>query len=177
MKKFFQITILSVCTIFALSSCGGDKKEAAHDHDEPMVYEEAMSEPQPGQAAEETVGNTLSIECTDQMRYTKNELKSAAGTVTLTLKHIGKMDKAVMGHNLVILKPGTDISDFSLKAADAKDTEFIPASEKDKVVAHTKLIGGGESDTIEFTIEKGTYDYICSFPGHSSIMKGKLVVE
>ena len=82
-----------------------------------------------------------------------------------------------MGHNLVILKPGTDITDFSIKSADAKATEFIPESEKSKVIAHTKLLGGGESDTIEFTLEKGTYDYICSFPGHSSIMKGKLIVE
>jgi azurin len=45
-------------------------------------------------------------------------------------------------------------------------------------VAHTKLIGGGESDTINFTItEPGTYDYICSFPGHLALMKGKLIVE
>ncbi|WP_256377550.1 plastocyanin/azurin family copper-binding protein [Pedobacter sp. L105] len=42
----------------------------------------------------------------------------------------------------------------------------------------TKLIGGGESDTIMFTInEKGTYDYVCSFPGHSALMKGKLIIE
>jgi len=175
MKNLFKFSILSVFTVFALSSCG-DKKEAGHDHEEQIVYDESTAEPQPG-AAEEPAGNTLSIDCNDQMQFTKTELKAAAGTVTLTLKHIGKMEKAVMGHNLVILKPGTAIADFSLKSADAKDTEYIPASEKGNIIAHTKLIGGGESDTIEFTIEKGTYDYICSFPGHSSIMKGKLIVE
>jgi azurin len=31
---------------------------------------------------------------------------------------------------------------------------------------------------IEFIApEKGTYDYICSFPGHFAMMKGKLIVE
>jgi azurin len=177
MKKLFKTAILSVFTVFALNSCSGDKKEATHDHNEQTVHEGSVNEPQPGETAEATAGNTLSIECNDQMQYTKNELKAAAGTVTLTLKHIGKMDKAVMGHNLVILKPGTDIANFSLKATDAKDTDYIPVTEKGNIIAHTKLIGGGEIDTIEFTIEMGTYDYICSFPGHSSIMKGKLVVE
>lgn len=180
MKKLFKITVLSVFTMFAFSSCGGDKKEAEHNHDAPVVYDEGMTERELTNDAavnEAPADNKLTIDCNDQMQFTKNELKAAPGTVTLTLNHVGKMEKKVMGHNLVILKPGTDIADFSLKAADAKDTEYIPASEKDKVIAHTKLIGGGESDTIEFNIEKGTYDYICSFPGHSSIMKGKLVVE
>ncbi len=179
MKKLFKVTILSVFTMVAFSSCGDDKKDPEQNQDEPITYEGATSEPQLGEQApaEELATNNLTIDCTDQMQFTKNELKAAAGTVTLTLNHVGKMEKTVMGHNLVILKPGTDISDFSVKAMDAKDTEYIPASAKDKVIAHTKLLGGGESDTIEFTIEKGTYDYICSFPGHSSIMKGKLIVE
>jgi azurin len=178
MKKLFRLTVLSVCTILALNSCGDDKKETEHNHEE-ITYEGDNAEPQIGEtiATEAAVDNKLTIDCTDQMQFTKNELKATSGTVTLTLNHIGKMEKSVMGHNLVILKPGTDIGNFSLQAADAKANEFIPESEKGNVIAHTKLLGGGDSDTIEFTIEKGTYDYICSFPGHSSIMKGKLVVE
>ena len=83
-----------------------------------------------------------------------------------------------MGHNFVALKQGTDLNAFAQKAMTAKDNDYIPKSESASVIAHTKLIGGGESDTIEFTIaEKGTYDYICSFPGHFSMMKGKLIVE
>ncbi len=170
MKKF-KITALSALAAFAVFSCG-DKKQA-EPAEEPIVYEES-ADVAPGA---EVASAALTIESNDQMQFNKNELKALAGTVTLTLKHVGKMEKAVMGHNLVILKPGTDLADFSLKAVDAKDSEYIPSSEKDKVIAHTKLIGGGESDTIEFTIEKGTYDFICSFPGHSSIMKGKLIVE
>lgn len=173
MKKVLR---LSAAVLMALSvlSCSDKKKEEA-----PMVYEGSTLEPQIGEepVQEEVADNNLTIECTDQMQFTKTELKAPAGPIILTLKHTGKMDKAVMGHNLVILKPGTDITDFSIKSADAKATEFIPESEKSKVIAHTKLLGGGESDTIEFTLEKGTYDYICSFPGHSSIMKGKLIVE
>jgi azurin len=40
------------------------------------------------------------------------------------------------------------------------------------------MLGGGETTTIAFTAPAaGTYDYICSFPGHYGMMKGKLIVE
>lgn len=174
MKKSIKISVFALATIATLLSCQGKENKNTEAIEAP-VTEESFSEPQIG-AVE--ASNELHIESNDQMQYTTNELKATAGKITLTLKHIGKMEKTVMGHNLVILKPGTDIADFSLKAVDAKDTDYIPASEKANVIAHTKIIGGGESDTIEFTIdEKGTYDFICSFPGHVAVMKGKLIVE
>lgn len=175
MNKVLRLSAMAVLALMTFS-CADKKPEA----EEPLSYDESMSEPQIGEESQQeaVADGNLSLECNDQMQFTKNELKAPAGAITLTLKHIGKMDKAVMGHNLVILKPGTDVADFCLKAADAKATAYIADSEKSKVIAHTKLLGGGESDTIEFTItEKGTYDYICSFPGHSAVMKGKLIVE
>ena len=58
----------------------------------------------------------------------------------------------------------------------AKDNGYIP--EGDDIIAHTKMIGGGESVEITFDAPAaGTYDYICPFPGHYGIMKGKFIVE
>lgn len=174
MKKSFRISVLALASAFTLYSCGG-KTEETTESTETAPTEEMHSE---HEIVAEPASNDLHIESNDQMQYTTNELKAPAGTIKLTLHHVGKMEKTVMGHNLVILKQGTDPADFAQKAADAKDTDYIPASEKANVIAHTKIIGGGESDTIEFTIEeKGTYDFICSFPGHVAIMKGKLIVE
>ena len=121
----------------------------------------------------------LTLEATDAMQFTKKELKAKAGqTVKLTLKHTGKLAKAAMGHNFVLLAQGTDVAGFGQKAAQARDTEYIPKSEASKIIAHTKLIGGGESTSIEFKApKKGTYIYICSFPGHSAFMKGDFIVE
>jgi azurin len=40
------------------------------------------------------------------------------------------------------------------------------------------MLSGGETTTIEFTAPAaGTYDYICSFPAHYAMMKGKLIVQ
>ncbi|HJR99464.1 MAG TPA: azurin [Flavobacterium sp.] len=174
MKKSFKITLVSAFAIFSLFSCGKKKSTDIEPVATPSIEEPYKENP----IATPVATNDLLIESNDQMQYSVTELRAPAGKITLTLKHVGKMEKIAMGHNLVILKPGTDISDFTLKAVDAKDTDYIPVSEKAKVIAHTKIIGGGESDVIEFTInEPGTYDFICSFPGHVSMMKGKLIVE
>jgi azurin len=167
MKRIFKISFLALAVVFALQSCGGktEKTEDATASEELYPSGEATS-------------NDITIESSDAMQYSTNELRATTGEITLTLKHTGKMEKAVMGHNLIVLALGTDINAYGAVAADAKDTDYIPASESASVVAHTKLLGGGESDTVSFTIsEPGTYDYICSFPGHLALMKGKLIVE
>lgn len=119
---------------------------------------------------------TIILNSNDQMKFDKTEIRVKAGEkIKLTLNHTGKLPKNAMGHNFVLLEKGTDVPKFATAAMNNKDTEYIPA---DGVLAHTKLIGGGESTTIEFTVPaKGTYDFICSFPGHYAMMKGKFIVE
>ncbi len=114
----------------------------------------------------------------DQMRFDKKEIRVKQGqTVRLTFTHVGKMEKNVMGHNFVLLTPGTDINQFGQEAVNAAANDYIPRN-TNKVIVHTKMLGGGESTVIEFEAPApGTYDFICSFPGHYAIMKGKFIVE
>ena len=121
---------------------------------------------------------TVNLTGSDAMKFNTAEIKIAAGrTVKLTLKHVGKMSVEMMGHNFVLLAEGTDVAAFSAAGVTAKDTDYIAEAMKDKVLAQTKLIGGGDSDSIEFAAPApGTYDFVCTFPGHSAIMKGKLIV-
>lgn len=119
----------------------------------------------------------ITIEGSDQMKFNLSEIKVKAGDkVVLTLKHTGKLPKTAMGHNWVLLKSGTVVKDFAMEAMKAKDNEYIP--EGNDIIAHTDLVGGGEETTVEFTAPgKGEYDFICSFPGHYALMKGKFIVE
>jgi azurin len=171
MKKSQNIAALALAFMFTLSSCGGNGEKT------PPAAQPATHEAVAQTAPE--VSNALTLEGNDQMQYSKSELRATAGkTITFTLKHIGTLDKNSMGHNFVLLKQGTDMNAFAQKAMAAKENDYIPKSESASIIAHTKLIGGGESDTITFEVpEKGTYDFICSFPGHVSVMKGKLIVE
>ncbi|MDN5202542.1 azurin [Fulvivirgaceae bacterium BMA10] len=177
-QSVFGKLMLVVLSMTLLLGCGGGAKEENTTSSE--SGSESTSEEQTEQPSSEAAENSLIklvINSNDQMRYDQEELRVKAGaTVELTLNHTGELAKEVMGHNLVILKPGTDITAFAQKAIAAKDTEYIP--EGDEIIIHTKLIGGGESTTITFTAPAaGTYDFICTFPGHYALMKGKFIVE
>ncbi|AVR46817.1 azurin [Christiangramia fulva] len=119
---------------------------------------------------------TIVINANDQMRFDTSEIKVKAGDrVRLTLNHTGKLAKNVMGHNFVLLTQGTDVAKFAQAAMSEKDNDYIPST---GFIAHTKIVGGGESTSIEFNApKKGTYDFLCSFPGHYAMMKGKFIVE
>lgn len=123
--------------------------------------------------------NKITIESNDAMEFNLYEVEVFEGqTVELTLKHTGVMPLAAMGHNWVLLQEGVDEYDFGMKAMKATETDYIPESEKDKVIAHTKTLGGGEEDTITFKAPNaGTYTYCCTFPNHFAIMKGKMIVR
>ncbi|MFN8292161.1 MAG: azurin [Chitinophagales bacterium] len=115
----------------------------------------------------------------DNMKFDLTEIKVKEGqNVKLTLKHAGKAPVVAMGHNFVLLDEGVDLEAFAQAAVAAKDNDYIPKDKEGEVIAHTKTIGGGESTEIEFTAPgKGTYDFLCSFPGHYGMMKGKFIVE
>jgi azurin len=121
------------------------------------------------------------LEANDQMQFNKKAFEIKAGnTVKLTLKHVGKLPKIAMGHNLVILQKGTNLAGWASKAMTAAATNYIPVDEASQkaVIAKTKVLGGGESDSITFSIkEAGEYQYLCSFPGHFALMQGKITVK
>jgi azurin len=117
----------------------------------------------------------------DQMQFSTRAFEVTTGEkVTLNLKHIGQLPAAAMGHNVVILKPGTALPAFAAKCATARDHGYIPQDDESKelIVAFTKMIGGGESDTITFTAPApGSYPFICTFPGHFALMQGVMTVK
>lgn len=166
MKKIFLICTIGLVSI-SLSSCGENKKAETQE----VTVSSEESTPKEG--------FEVSISGDDAMKFDKTEIKVPVGeTILLTLHHTGKMEKTVMGHNFVVLKTGVDIPAFAEKAAVAKDTDYIPESEKNSIIAHTKTIGGGESTTIEFKItEAGTYPFMCTFPAHYALMKGEIIAE
>lgn len=179
---------LSILSISLFIACGGNNSTEESSSEEKQMTSREMMQQQAKENAPKETANVesneskvveLTIEGNDQMKFNLDEMKVKAGsTVKLTLKHVGEMTKQQMGHNWVLLKQGTDIMEFGQKAAGAADNDYIPQAEASKVIANTKTLGGGEETTITFEApKKGTYDFICSFPGHVALMKGKFIVE
>lgn len=182
-------TVLAVLATMAIISCGDEKKE----QETVTIGEEGTLEKVSTRANNQTSSDTaqtaeaiqrkdgvvqVNLTGDDMMRFNLNEIRVKAGeTVRLTLRHIGELPENAMGHNFVLLQQGTDVLDFAQNAASASGSEYIPEGTED-VIVNTEMVGGGEETTIEFTApEAGTYDYICSFPGHYVQMRGKFIVE
>ncbi|HMZ46438.1 MAG TPA: azurin [Chitinophagaceae bacterium] len=178
MKKSIVVLASITFLLTACSNSGSETKTEATTEATTEAATEAPAEETPGEAPAATDG-TVTLTGGDDMKFDLSEIKVKDGqTVKLTLVHSGKMPKTAMGHNFVLLATGVDVAKFATDAINAKDNDYIPASHKKDIIAHTKTIGGGESTTIEFKAPaKGTYDFLCSFPGHSAMMKGKFIVE
>ena len=130
----------------------------------------------------------ITIEGNDAMKFTDDkkanltEIKVAGDCtdVKLTLKHVGKLPKAAMGHNVVITKTADKDAVLADGIKAGIDKNYV--TEGDKIVAHTTVVGGGESDTVSFSVKKlekgaGKYVFVCTFPGHAALMTGAFVVE
>jgi azurin len=112
------------------------------------------------------------------MQYDKKELAVPASCkeVTVTLKHTGQLPAAAMGHNwtLVATSDLTAVANAGMGAGLAAD--YVPAGDK-RVIAHTKVIGGGQSTSVTFPTAAlksgGDYSFLCTFPGHNALMRGK----
>ena len=167
--RLYSFLLMFAFGITAITSCTSEPKKPAKE----TVINTDVPETVPKQDTMK-----VAISGNDQMQYDISEIDVLEGqTVVLTLTHTGKMPVDAMGHNFVLLAKGTTVSVFAEEALKAKATDYIP-EDQSNVIAHTKLGGGGESTTITFQApEKGTYDFICSFPGHYSMMKGKFNVE
>ena len=124
---------------------------------------------------------TVTITGTEQMKWDVPTIEAKPGEqIHVVLKAAGSMPKAAMAHNFVLLKAGVNPQDVATAAMTARETDFIPASMKDKIIANTTLAGGGETVEVTFKapMKPGTYPYLCTFPGHYAVgMKGELVVK
>jgi azurin len=81
-------------------------------------------------------------------------------------------------HNFVLGKLGTKdkMMTIAMSAITLVDKGYIPDSPD--ILAHTKLIQPGQTESIEFTLPAaGEYPYFCTFPGHVAIMNGILTVQ
>ena len=124
---------------------------------------------------------SVDLEGNDAMKYNlaNIDVSKSCKTFTINLKHTGKLARNVMGHNVVIAKTAdiAGIDTDGIKAGLAAD--YIKAGDT-RVIAHSKVVGGGESTSVQIPVAElagGPFSFFCSFPGHSALMKGTLTLK
>lgn len=180
--KNSRVLLVAACGL-ALLAAGCGKKESAAPGGTAQTG--ATSAPAPGgtNAGAPTAASGRLIEITgnDTMKFSVTEIRAKPGeSLTVQLTNVGTMPKFSMGHNWVLLKPSANIETFVGEAAQAATTDYVPQNRKPDVLAHTRLLGPKEKDSITFQAPKdaGKYPFLCSFPGHYQVgMKGDLIVE
>lgn len=132
-------------------------------------------------AAQAAPNCTIKLKGDDRMQYDLKTatVSAACKTVTIQLAHTGKLAANVMGHNVVV-SATPDVAAISAAAIKAGAAAgYLPKGDA-RILAATPMIGGGASTKATFAGSKlkagGAYTFFCSFPGHSGIMKGTLVV-
>lgn len=86
-----------------------------------------------------------------------------------------------MLHNLVITKPGDAVEKVGKLSLElgikGPDYHYVPDS--DLVLFHTAILQPDTSEKIYFNApdKPGIYPFVCTFPGHYLVMRGKLIVE
>jgi azurin len=122
------------------------------------------------------------IESDDALRFTpeKIEIPLACKTFTVTLKHTGRLPKLAMGHNWVLAKL-TDLDGVARTGMLAgADHNYVDPKDT-RVLAHTGVVGGGESTSVTFDMEKllpgERYGFVCTFAGHSPVMRGVIILK
>ncbi len=113
----------------------------------------------------------------DALEFDKTALEAPAGSkVTLNLKNNASPGSGVY-HNWVLVRPGTidAVAADGIAAGEAND--YLKPNDN-RVIAHTKMAKEGETVSVTFDAPApGTYDYLCSFPGHATLMRGKFTVK
>jgi len=181
MKLKQRSTLLAALAAAALTAACGPSSDQTASGDSADAGPEAAPKKGESSGDAKPAEREIVITANDDMKFNVDSFTVKPGRrVKLTLKNVGEMPKFSMGHNIVILEQGADGQKFVDKASNHADNDYIPPAMTDRIVAHTKLLGGGEQDSVVFTTPEkpGERPFVCSFPGHYQVgMKGVMNVR
>lgn len=110
----------------------------------------------------------------DELAYEAIEIRAKAGS-EITIEFVN--NSSGMPHNIVFVNSQSDITPVGIAALEASSDAYIPQDELERIFAYSGMAGPGETLTLTVKVpeEPGTYPYICTYPGHFTVMQGTLV--
>ena len=124
----------------------------------------------------------IEVKVGDNMNFVPTALSvsaSACETVTINLTHTGSIPRNAMGHNWVLSATADAQATAQEGWTSGLDNQYLKLADN-RVIAHTKIVGGGESDSVSFKLSDlkvgGDYTFFCSFVGHFAMMQGKFTI-
>lgn len=111
----------------------------------------------------------------EQMQFDKKDLSvPSSSKVTITFKNNAK--GAAMTHNFVLVQSGTVESVGIAAASVSVEKGYIPSHYA--IIANSPLAKPGETVTFSFMAPpSGSYEFLCTTPGHFAVMRGTFTVQ
>lgn len=128
-------------------------------------------------AAVTSEGNSVELKISsassDELQFDTETLTASAGQqVVLTLAN----NAVTQQHNWVLVIDGTTDAVAAGGLTAGQDNHWVSPDDTN-VIANTELLAAGESGQVTFTApDAGTYQFICTFPGHNLTMVGTFTV-
>jgi azurin len=122
------------------------------------------------------------VQSDDALRYTPQtiEVPRACKDFTVTLTHSGRLPLLAMGHNWVLAKQSDMAGVARTGMLAGADNQYVDPTDR-RVIAHTNVIGGGQTTSVSFDVSAlqtgETYAFFCTFAGHSPVMHGTVVLQ
>ena len=181
-----QSAILSAVMLLAIA-CGGDEANpsatatTAPPATVPVSDRATEPPPQPtavpATSAPAQGGESASLVIDadgDNLKFNIDSLSATAGSdVVVTFNN----SSSVNSHNWAMVEAGTKDAVATDGLAAGQDNNWLPANDS-RVIGSTILLGPGESADATFTAPvAGTYQFVCTFPGHNFTMFGEFTVN
>ena len=114
------------------------------------------------------------LEAGDTVAFNKDKLSAEAGSkITVTFANKSSNNQ----YNWVLSQPGKMLRVVSDGQQEGEGSGYVKQDDQN-VIAHTKLLKPGETDTISFDAPSpGDYPYFCTFPGYYARLNGTLTIK
>ena len=108
----------------------------------------------------------------DTLKFDLAQLEAKAGS---TAAVVFQNSSTINQHNWVLVQAGTKDEVAAAGTGAGPEAGWIPQGD-DRVIAATGLLDPGVTEEVSFTVPAaGTYQFVCTFPGHNFTMFGDFI--
>lgn len=187
-KPYTIMKFLQVASIFLLAlfiGCGGgetDEQQQAEsaETDDIRTIEIIGVDDMKFVVESGSEGISVGDPVRDDLLLLESITVSPGEEIRIRLTTRSKLPGSAMAHNWLLLQQDVDAKAFADEAGRAKENDYVPEGRDEDIIAQTGMAAGGETTEVTFTVpeETGTYEYICTFPGHFiANMRGDFIIQ
>ena len=177
------ITGALAATLVLAAACGGDDESptarpvattAPTATTAPAATAVPAATEEPSDTPDVSDGAKLEISVNgDALTFTADDLTASSGSeVVLVFNNVSGINQ----HNWVLVQDGTKDAVSADGTGAGPGNDWVKPGD-DRVIANTKVLGANSTGEVTFTAPApGTYQFVCTFPGHNFTMFGNFKV-